>query len=220
MQMELYFTRHGKTQWNLERRFQGSNGDSPLLPESYDEIKAFGKKVKYVPFEAIYSSPAKRARDTAEGINKELAQSVEIIYTDKLRELGLGELEGQLIDEMYKQYPENLPNLRNHLDRYDPTPFNGERIESAITRIETVVADAVVLHEGPILFVGHGAALTAAIQWMIGKELSQLREMGGLYNSSLTILKTGEPKNLLPYELKLWNEIDFLGKETKPEPLL
>ncbi|MCB6775816.1 histidine phosphatase family protein, partial [Phocaeicola dorei] len=29
--MELYFTRHGKTQWNQERRFQGSNGDSPLL---------------------------------------------------------------------------------------------------------------------------------------------------------------------------------------------
>ncbi|WVT92775.1 histidine phosphatase family protein, partial [Enterococcus durans] len=26
--MELYFTRHGKTEWNLERRFQGSNGDS------------------------------------------------------------------------------------------------------------------------------------------------------------------------------------------------
>nr|MBC9708852.1 histidine phosphatase family protein [Enterococcus sp.] len=23
--MELYFTRHGKTQWNQERRFQGSN---------------------------------------------------------------------------------------------------------------------------------------------------------------------------------------------------
>lgn len=47
--MELYFTRHGKTQWNQERRFQGSNGDSPLLPQSYEEIKAFGKKVKYVP---------------------------------------------------------------------------------------------------------------------------------------------------------------------------
>lgn len=30
MQMELYFTRHGKTEWNLERRFQGSNGDSPF----------------------------------------------------------------------------------------------------------------------------------------------------------------------------------------------
>lgn len=218
--MELYFTRHGKTQWNLERRFQGSQGDSPLLPESYEEIKAFGKKVKYVPFKAIYSSTAKRARDTAEGINQELAHPVEITYTDKLRELGLGELEGQSIDEMYERYPENLPNLRNHLDRYDPTPFKGEAIECAITRIETVVADAVALHDGPILFVGHGASLTAAIQWLTGKKLSQLREMGGLYNSSLTILETGEPNNLLSYELKVWNEIDFLGKETKPEPLL
>lgn len=58
--------------------FKGSNGDSPLLPQSYEEIKAFGKKVKYVPFKAIYSSTAKRARDTAEGINKELARPVEI----------------------------------------------------------------------------------------------------------------------------------------------
>ncbi|MBF8807433.1 MAG: histidine phosphatase family protein [Enterococcus lacertideformus] len=218
--MELYFTRHGKTKWNLERRFQGSNGDSALLPESYDEIKAFGKKVRYVPFEAIYASTAKRAQDTAKGINKELAYPVEIIYTDKLRELGLGKLEGQLIDEMYKQYPENLPNLRSHLDRYDPTPFNGETIECSITRIETVVAAAVALHDGPILFVGHGASLTAAIQWMVGKDLSQLREMGGLYNSSLTILETDEPSNLLPYKLKVWNEINFLDKETKPEPLL
>lgn len=220
MQMELYFTRHGKTEWNLERRFQGSNGDSPLLAESYEEIKAFGKKVRYVPFKAIYSSTAKRARDTAEGINKELAHPVENIYTDKLRELGLGDLEGQPIDEMYQKYPETLPNLRQHLDKYDPTIFRGETIESAITRIKTVVADAVAQHEGPILFVGHGASLTAAIQWMVGKELSQLREMGGLFNSSLTILETGEPYNLLPYELKVWNEIYFLGKDTKPEPLL
>ena len=218
--MELYFTRHGKTEWNLERRFQGSNGDSPLLAESYEEIKAFGKKVRYVPFKAIYSSTAKRARDTAEGINKELVHPVEIIYTDKLRELGLGDLEGQPIDEMYQKYPETLPNLRQHLDKYDPTLFRGEAIESAITRIETVVADAVAQYEGPILFVGHGASLTAAIQWMVGKALSQLREMGGLFNSSLTILATGEPYNLLPYQLKVWNEIDFLGKDTKPEPLL
>ncbi|MPM66846.1 putative phosphoserine phosphatase 2 [bioreactor metagenome] len=218
--MDLYFTRHGKTEWNQERRFQGSNGDSPLLPQSYEEIKALGKKVKHVPFEVIYASTAKRARDTAEGINQMLAHPVEIIFTDKLRELGLGLLEGQKIEEMYERFPENLPNLRNHLDKYDPTPFNGEPITAAITRIETVVADAVAQHDGPILFVGHGASLTAAIQWMTGKELSQLREMGGLFNSSLTILETEEQNNLLPYQLKVWNEVDFLGLENKPEPLL
>ena len=29
--MRLYFVRHGKTQWNLEGRLQGSKGDSPFL---------------------------------------------------------------------------------------------------------------------------------------------------------------------------------------------
>ncbi|MGL5342822.1 MAG: histidine phosphatase family protein, partial [Lactococcus garvieae] len=33
--MKIYFVRHGKTQWNLEKRLQGQKGDSPLLPESY-----------------------------------------------------------------------------------------------------------------------------------------------------------------------------------------
>ena len=27
--MQLYFTRHGRTEWNLEGRFQGREGDSP-----------------------------------------------------------------------------------------------------------------------------------------------------------------------------------------------
>ena len=116
-----------------------------------------------LPFKAIYSSTAKRARDTAEGINKELARPVEIFYTDKLRELGLGTLEGQSIDEMYQKYPENLPNLRNILIYYDPSPFHGETYcNQQSTRIETVVADAVAQHKnGPLLFVGHGASLTA-----------------------------------------------------------
>ena len=55
---------------------------------------------------------------------------------------------------------------------------------------------------------------------MTRKELSQLRAMGGLFNSSLTILETEEPCRLFPYELKVWNQTDFLGTETAPEPLL
>ena len=64
--MKLYFTRHGKTEWNQNRRFQGMNGDSPLLPTSYEEIRLLGQHLREVPFEAIYASPLKRARETAE----------------------------------------------------------------------------------------------------------------------------------------------------------
>ena len=41
--MEIYFVRHGKTQWNLEQRFQGGQGDSKLLPESLADIEKLGR---------------------------------------------------------------------------------------------------------------------------------------------------------------------------------
>ena len=98
--MQLYFTRHGKTEWNQARRFQGMLGDSPLLPESYDEIKLLGDYLAAIPFEKIYSSTSLRAKVTAQEIQARLQHPVEIIYNENLREIGLGELEGRSIDEM------------------------------------------------------------------------------------------------------------------------
>ncbi|AIM25297.1 histidine phosphatase family protein [Melissococcus plutonius] len=208
--MKLYFTRHGKTEWNEEMRLQGMHGDSPLLPTSYEEIHALGSYLRNIPFEKIYSSTSLRARITAEEINKQLLNPVEIIYTDLLKELGLGELEGQLIFEMRQLHKIEMDHMRYQLDKYDPAHFAGEPIEEAIERVTSVALEAVESGEGPFLFVGHGASLTAAIQSMCGKSLSELREMGGLKNNSLSILETGLPKSRLPFKLKKWNDHSFL----------
>ena len=193
--MKLYFTRHGKTEWNQQKRFQGMTGDSPLLPTSYDEIKQLGQYLQDIPFEKIYSSPLLRAKNTARGIQQELNRPVEIVYTDSLKELGLGSLEGQYIEEMRNFYGEELDHLRHRLDLYDPTIFDGEPIEQAIQRISETVAEA------------------AAIQAMAGKPLSELRTMGGLLNNSLSILETKEASRNMPYDLTLWNDTSFLAKE-------
>lgn len=79
--MKLYFIRHGKTQWNLEGRFQGSNGDSPLLDESIHEIKILGNRLKEIPFDAIYSSDLKRAKDTAQLLAEAADLSLPITYS-------------------------------------------------------------------------------------------------------------------------------------------
>ena len=47
---------------------------------------------------------------------------------------------------MQAKYPQELADLRHHLDRYDPTIFQGEPIEDALKRIETVVMTAVQAH--------------------------------------------------------------------------
>jgi len=214
--MQLYFTRHGKTEWNQARRFQGMLGDSPLLPESHEEIKLLGDHLAAIPFEKIYSSTSLRAKVTAQEIQTRLHHPVEIIYNENLREIGLGELEGRSIDEMHEKYPQQLTDLRNHLDRYDPSAFKGEPIQETLSRIETVVMDAVMQHEGPLLFVGHGASF---IQWLAGKPLAELREQGGLVNNSLSLLETNDQK-VLPFELKLWNEASFLSNQAGLDALL
>ena len=64
--MKLYFVRHGRTVWNLEGRFQGAGGDSPLLPESIETLKDLGQYLKDIPFDKIYSSDLPRAVKSAD----------------------------------------------------------------------------------------------------------------------------------------------------------
>ena len=84
--MKLYFTRHGKTEWNQQKRFQGMTGDSPLLPTSYDEIKQLGQYLQDIPFEKIYSSPLCVPK-ILRGIQQKLTHPVEIVYTDTLKRI-------------------------------------------------------------------------------------------------------------------------------------
>ncbi len=50
--------------------------------------------------------------------------------------------------------------------------------------------------------------MTAAVQFLAGKDTPDLRNMGGLKNNSLSILKTKDKK--IPYKLTLWNDVSFL----------
>lgn len=205
--MKLYFTRHGKTEWNEEMRFQGMNGDSPLLPESFIEIEALGEFLREVPFETIYSSPMTRAEKTALGISEKLANPTDILYSDALKELGLGELEGKKIIIGREKYPQEMWALRNKPSEYDPTPFNGEVFEDMIKRSVDFVKEKISeTDNGPLLFVSHGATLVACIQTLIGTPLAEVRKMGGLSNNSLSIVDYTDGK----FTLELWNDASFL----------
>lgn len=206
--VKLYFTRHGKTEWNAQRRFQGMHGDSPLLPTSFAQICVLGQYLQDVSFAAVYSSPSQRAKQTAQGIVSQWEKPVPIYYDSNLKEMGYGLLEGKSIDEMQKEYEKTLANMRHHLDLYDPTVFDGETVSAMIERMTRAITTASNEHEKPVLFVGHGASLTAAIQFLAGKNVSELRSNGGLKNNSLSILETKDKK--LPYELTLWNDVSFL----------
>ena len=96
MSLRLLLLRHGETAWNRERRYQGSK-DTPLSPEGLVQAEAAARELKDHTFAAVYSSPLRRARETAEAIAA--LHGLEVETDPAFQELGFGQWEGLTLDE-------------------------------------------------------------------------------------------------------------------------
>ena len=106
---ELYATRHGQTEWNIEGRMQG-HLDSPLTQLGVRQATRLGEALSHINFDVIYASPSARAIHTAELIcgNKEVA----IRLDERLREIRVGSWEGKLKSEIAETFPEAYQTYR------------------------------------------------------------------------------------------------------------
>lgn len=208
----LYFIRHGKTQWNLEGRYQGAAGDSPLLPESFVQIAALAKYLDGTKFAHAYVSPLQRTRTTAQTLLKALNHKVPLTVMPALREFNLGLMEGQTFVDVEAKWPKELHAFRHDPANYDPRALHGESFPQLLERMTPAIQAAVAADDtgkANLLFIGHGASLAALIQHLVGTPIADLRKDGGLTNSSLTIIETVDgPK--LPYKMVKWNDTHFL----------
>lgn len=207
--MKLYFIRHGKTQWNLEGRFQGAGGDSPLLPTAVEELHLLGKHLAHTRFDRIYSSDLPRAVKTAEIINSENNEPQNIIQTEELREWKLGKLEGAKWATIAAIYPHQMEAFRHNLAKFDHSIFDAESVYQTTQRTIHFIKSLKKLKANNILFVGHGANLTASIRTLLGYDVGNLRKNGGLSNGSVTILETNDFEH---FSLLDWNNTDHLEK--------
>ncbi|GAD17436.1 histidine phosphatase family protein [Lentilactobacillus otakiensis] len=216
---KLYFVRHGKTEWNLESRYQGAGGDSPLLPQSYDEMDLLGKHFQKVPFAHIYASPIKRARVTAARINRKLKKHPKVSLLSRLEEFHLGKMEGQKFADVEQQYPEEFEDFRNHPDLYDPKAIGGESYQEVIDRMTPAITAIVKAYpDDNIMIVSHGAALNAEMNALLGVPLADLRKRGGLANTSTTILESNDGGQ--SYQLIDWNDTSYLNRKIDPTDLV
>jgi broad specificity phosphatase PhoE len=219
--MQIYFVRHGKTQWNQAQIFQGAHGDSPLLPQSLIDIKKLGDYLQGTDFSAIYTSPLKRALTTAQRLQQELGTDLPIKTDERLREFDLGQLEGLQFSKALTKYPEQVNNLWHHPQNYDGKSIGGENYCDVIKRGKNFAQEIVSKYskrEQKILVISHGAALGAILGGLLGYSLNNLRQHGGLNNTSLTILETMNRGK--SFHLLVWNETSFLERELTDSDLL
>lgn len=133
---KICLVRHGLTEYNAQRKLQGSS-DIPLNSEGESQAKSAREKLKAYDFDLIISSPLIRAYRTAEIINE--YHDLEIETMDELKEQYFGPLEGNHIDDIQEKYPDGIFPGAESFESLS------NRVAKAIKKIENTYPDKHIL---------------------------------------------------------------------------
>lgn len=169
----LILWRHGRTAWNLQRRFQGQ-ADAPLDSMGVAQARAAAHHLTAESPDAIVSSDLARAADTA----AELATltGLPVRLDARLREHSLGRWEGLTREEVQRRYPEEFADwLAGRPGRRG----GGELRSEVADRAASVLADLDV----PVaVLVTHSATAIALTGYLLGLPEDQWRVVAPLAN--------------------------------------
>lgn len=127
MHTKITVVRHGRTDWNLEGRVQGSV-DRPLDEVGKEQAKEIALKLKGVNANYIYSSDLLRAQQTAQIIAKHL--DLTCTSSPDLRELCYGKIEGMLWRDFSEEYAKAI-------DHYSSLPWENRKMFAYTDTSET-----------------------------------------------------------------------------------
>ena len=187
--MKIYFTRHGLTEYNKERRIQGLL-DSPLTLEGKEKAKELGDRLKDEGIEIIYSSDQKRAMDSAKIINEAL--KLDIIPDRKLREVSMLSHEGMTWAESVATDPD-----REDLIMQRPDLFNEGGIYPYRDALEDAIAfifELIKTNYEKVLVMTHGSKLRVITTVLEGLDLKDTNKVELIKGLSLKIYDYNEGK--------------------------
>jgi len=160
---KLILARHGETLWNVEKVFRG-RADVNLDEVGIKQAELLGKYLSNWELEAIYTSPLKRALDTANIIAR--YQKVAVRIAEGLTDFDYGEWQSLPEQEVKRLYPALLNEWHNNPGKVK-TP-GGESLEDVRRRAVEVVNGILSRHQGNVLLVSHRVVIKVLICYLLG----------------------------------------------------
>lgn len=161
--MKLYLIRHGQTDWNVAGKIQGST-DIPLNDMGKKQAACLAEGMKTRPVTKVFCSHLSRAYETARAIGD--SQHVEVKKIEGLEEVGYGVWEGMTMDEIAKEYPEELKQW--YYSPIDVAPPQGESQAQVYDRCSKALK--AILDEtgdGDAAIVSHGATTVFLLEILL-----------------------------------------------------
>ena len=184
--LDLWIIRHGETDWNAERRIQGSS-DIPLNGVGVSQARRLAPRLEALAFDQVFTSDLKRAYHTAE---LTFPGRPDIRADSRLREIDMGRFEGRQWDGLD-------PGERELLARWFAGPYHlpvpgGESNDDLMARARGWLED--LPQTGRVAAVAHGGTIASLLHCVVGRpEPRPLDAPGGwsfrFDNTSLTRLQ-------------------------------
>lgn len=193
--MRLLFVRHGETDHNKARRIQGSFLDDPLNAAGEDQARALAAHIAAeqaagaIHLDAVYSSPLKRAWQTAEAIARvfSLAPVAVPAFQEFSWGIYLGKTESdETLEAMKTAHREwKSGNVGYQLPQGESPTLAWERAKLALDPI-------LARHPtGTIAIVAHGRINKIVLAGLVHRDLSRMEDFPQA-NTSLTLLERAD----------------------------
>lgn len=157
MRKDFYIFRHGQTDYNLEKRWQGSSIDSELNATGMEQAQALVPVLQDCGLEIIFTSGLKRAHKTAEIVAENLG--LEVIVINNLREGCFGDAEGMIKSDIAQVYPDVFEQWYSLEDDMDVRFPNGESKYEMSERMLGVLSELLESDYNTIGIASHGSSI-------------------------------------------------------------
>ena len=180
--MILHLVRHGESTHNAEGRIQG-HAEISLSEKGRLQAEAAADALADLPIDALYASPLRRARETAEIFSARL--SLPIQFDDRLKEINVGIFQSQKRTDLEKTHPVEIARWRSEdLDYAVP---GGESRRQLLERGRAAIEEIAQNKFDRVVVVAHGRIFTVVLKDILG--IPQTEPPFSVQNGSITTLE-------------------------------
>jgi len=181
MTLRLILIRHGETEWNRVMCIQGGKSDTPLNQKGMQQAEELASRLEDEDIKAVYSSPLKRALNTAGAIAA--CHQMKVIPEPSLREIEAGELEGVTTAELGMRFSDYL--TRDGVEKRIP---GGESLTDLQKRCWDFVKQIEKKHKsGSVVLVSHYFTILSIICSVLELPLDNIKRFR-MSNASISIV--------------------------------
>jgi probable phosphoglycerate mutase len=168
----LYLIRHGQSDFDWAgERWASARGDQwnpPLSDTGREQAALLAKRLLVMDLEPfrVYSSPLRRAAETAEAFAHEVG--TDVMFDDELVEAHIGGWEGKPFEEIIESDPGIVQHLRHQRAIWHRAP-GAEQGDRFRTRVRDAIERLLVKHpDENLLLFAHGGVINAYVGEVLG----------------------------------------------------